>query len=71
MGRVSGVRTTLGDIATGTLISAVAGWTSEICRMAGMEAPIVTHPLQSFVTEALKPFLDVILAAATLHVYVS
>ena len=62
---------TAGDIATGTVISAVAGWTSEVCRMAGVETPIVTHPLQAFVTEALKPFLDVILVSATLHVYIS
>ena len=70
-GRVTGVRTNRGDIATGTVISAVAGWTSEICRMAGVETPIVTHPLQAFVTEPLKPFLDVILVSATLHVYIS
>ena len=43
-GRVTGVRTNRGDIATGTVISAVAGWTSEVCRMAGVETPIVTHP---------------------------
>jgi sarcosine oxidase subunit beta len=70
-GRVTGVRTNRGDIATGTVISAVAGWTSEVCRMAGVETPIVTHPLQAFVTEPLKPFLDVILVSATLHVYIS
>lgn len=70
-GRVTGVRTNRGDIATGTVISAVAGWTSEVCRMAGVETPIVTHPLQAFVTEALKPFLDVILASDTLHVRIS
>ena len=70
-GRVAGVRTNRGDIATGTVISAVAGWTSEICRMVGVETPIVTHPLQAFVTEALKPFLEVILVSATLHVYIS
>jgi sarcosine oxidase subunit beta len=70
-GRVTGVSTNRGDISTGTVISAVAGWTSEICRMAGVEAPIVTHPLQAFVTEPLKPFLDVILVSATLHVYIS
>ena len=70
-GRVTGVRTNHGDIAAGVVISAVAGWTSEVCRMAGVEVPIVTHPLQAFVTEPLKPFLDVILVSATLHVYIS
>jgi sarcosine oxidase subunit beta len=52
-------------------VSAVAGWTSEVCHMAGVRAPITTHPLQAFVTEPLKPFLDVILVSATLHVYIS
>ena len=70
-GKVTGVRTSRGDIATGTVVSAVAGWTSEVARMAGVRVPIVTHPLQAFVTEPLKPFLHVILVSATLHVYVS
>ncbi len=34
-GKVVGVKTDRGDIATGTVVSAVAGWTSEVCRMAG------------------------------------
>jgi sarcosine oxidase subunit beta len=70
-GRVTGVRTSRGDISTRTVVSAVAGWTSEVARMAGVRVPITTHPLQAFVTEPLKPFLHVILVSATLHVYVS
>ncbi|MBI3647266.1 MAG: FAD-dependent oxidoreductase [Actinobacteria bacterium] len=70
-GRVAGVRTSRGDISTRVVVSAVAGWTSEVARMAGVRVPIVTHPLQAFVTEPLKPFLHVILVSATLHVYVS
>ncbi|MFN8233876.1 MAG: FAD-dependent oxidoreductase [Actinomycetota bacterium] len=70
-GRVTGVRTTAGDISTRVVLSAVAGWTSDVSEMAGVRVPIVTHPLQAFVTEPLKPFLDVILVSASLHVYVS
>jgi len=70
-GRATGVRTSAGDVSAGTVVSAVAGWTSEICRMAGVRVPIVTHPLQAFVTEPLKPFLHAILVSATLHVYIS
>jgi sarcosine oxidase subunit beta len=70
-GRVRGVRTTKGDISAPIVVSAVAGWSSEVARMAGVRLPIVTHPLQAFVTEPLKPFLDVILVSATLHVYIS
>jgi sarcosine oxidase, subunit beta len=70
-GRVTGVRTNHGAISTPTVISAVAGWTTEVASMAGVRVPITTHPLQAFVTEPLKPFLDVILVSASLHVYVS
>ncbi|HLA92056.1 MAG TPA: FAD-dependent oxidoreductase [Actinomycetota bacterium] len=70
-GKVTGVRTTAGDVSAPVVVSAVAGWTSQIANMAGIRVPIVTHPLQAFVTEPLKPFLHVILVSATLHVYVS
>jgi sarcosine oxidase subunit beta len=70
-GKAAGVRTTGGEISAPIVVSAVAGWSSEIARMAGVRMPIVTHPLQAFVTEPLKPFLDAILVSASLHVYVS
>jgi sarcosine oxidase subunit beta len=70
-GRITGVRTTRGDIRTGTLVNATAGWASTIAAMVGLRLPIVTHPLQALVTEPLKPFLDPVLVSATLHVYVS
>jgi sarcosine oxidase subunit beta len=70
-GRVTGVRTTKGDVAAPVVVAAVAGWSTEVARMAGVEVPILTHVLQAFVTEPLKPFLHVILVSATLHIYVS
>jgi sarcosine oxidase subunit beta len=33
--------------------------------------PITTHILQAFVTEPLKPFLDVIIVSSQMHVYIS
>jgi sarcosine oxidase, subunit beta len=69
--RVTGVQTSRGAISAPVVVSAVAGWSSELARMAGVRMPIVTHPLQAFVTEPLKPFLNVILVSATLHVYIS
>ncbi len=36
-----------------------------------MRLPITTHILQAFVTEPMKPFLDVIIVSAQMHVYVS
>jgi sarcosine oxidase subunit beta len=70
-GRVTGVRTTRGDIACGTVVSATAGWSTLVADMAEVPLPITTHILQAFVTEPLKPFLDVIIVSSQMHVYVS
>jgi sarcosine oxidase subunit beta len=70
-GRVVGVETTQGSISCGKVVACTAGWSSQVAAMAGVELPLVTHPLQAFVTEPLKPMLHVILVSATLHVYVS
>src|SRR5574341_1177557 len=70
-GRVSAVVTSAGDIRTGTVVNATAGWCSTIARMVEIDLPIVTHPLQALVTEPLKPFLDKVIVSAQLHVYVS
>jgi sarcosine oxidase, subunit beta len=70
-GRVTGVRTTRGDIACDTVVSATAGWSTLVCGLAGVPLPITTHILQAFVTEPMKPFLDVIIVSAQMHVYIS
>src|SRR5262245_31789213 len=70
-GRIAGVVTNRGEIATRTVVNATAGWCSVIGDMAGVELPIVTHPLQALVTERLKPWLNVVIVSATLHVYVN
>jgi sarcosine oxidase subunit beta len=70
-GRVEGVRTSKGTIATRSVVNATAGWCSTIAALAGIDLPIVTHPLQALVTERLKPFLSVVIVSATLHVYVN
>jgi sarcosine oxidase, subunit beta len=70
-GRVTGVRTTRGDVECGTVISAVAGWSTLVGDLAGVPLPITTHILQAFVTEPIKPFLDVIIVSSQMHVYIS
>jgi sarcosine oxidase subunit beta len=69
--RIAGVVTNRGSIATRTVVNATAGWCSTIAHMAGVELPIVTHPLQALVTERLKPWLHHVIVSATLHVYVN
>jgi sarcosine oxidase subunit beta len=71
-GRATGV--TLSDgrkIGAGHVISAAAGWSSTIAEMAGIELPITTHILQAFVTEPLKPLLDIVVVSSQMHVYIS
>jgi sarcosine oxidase, subunit beta len=70
-GRVTGVRTTRGDIATWKILCAVAGSTPRITDMVGLRTPIYIHPLQAMVSEPLKPWLDPIIVSASLHAYVS
>jgi sarcosine oxidase subunit beta len=70
-GRAVGVRTNRGDISCGTVVSATAGWSTLVAGLAGVRLPITTHILQAFVTEPVKPFLDVIIVSAQMHVYVS
>ncbi len=70
-GRIEAVVTNRGRIKTGTVLNATAGYAGIISRMAGLEIPIETHPLQACVTEPLKPFLNSVIVSSTLHVYVS
>jgi sarcosine oxidase subunit beta len=70
-GKVTGVSTSRGSIETGMVLNATAGWCTTVADMAGVRLPITTFPLQACVTEALKPFLDVIIVSGSLHVYVS
>ncbi len=70
-GRVNGVQTNRGRIATNKVVSAVAGYTPRVTRMVGLRTPLVIQPLQACVTEPLKPWLDQIVVSANLHLYVS
>ncbi|HXV40750.1 MAG TPA: sarcosine oxidase subunit beta family protein [Steroidobacteraceae bacterium] len=70
-GRVAGLETTLGDVATPRVCLAVAGHSSELARKAGIALPIVSQALQAMVTEPVKPLLRTVTFSAQLHVYLS
>jgi sarcosine oxidase subunit beta len=70
-GRAVGVDTDRGPVDAGVVISAAAGWSTLVCDLAGVRLPITTHILQAFVTEPVKPFLDVVIVSAQMHVYIS
>ncbi|HSH42345.1 MAG TPA: oleate hydratase [Arenicellales bacterium] len=73
-GRVTGLETTRGTIRGRKVGFAVAGNTSRLWRMAGLNTlPIESHKLQAFVTEPLKPLLDqvVVFGVGGAHFYIS
>jgi sarcosine oxidase subunit beta len=70
-GQVQAVQTTRGRILTDRLGLAVAGSTSRLARMAGLRLPLETLTLQAFVSEPLKPMLDVIVSCPALGLYFS
>jgi sarcosine oxidase, subunit beta len=69
--RITAVETNRGRVEAGQVVSATAGWSSLVAGLAHMRLPITTHILQAFVTEPVKPFLDVVIVSGQLHVYVS
>jgi methylglutamate dehydrogenase subunit A len=69
--RVTAVETTRGRIAADTVCLAVAGHSSRLAAMAGLSLPIESHVLQAFVSEGIKPVLDVVLTYGAGHFYVS
>lgn len=69
--RCIGVETTAGRISAGQVVSAVAGWSSQLAAMAGVRLPIVTHTLQAFVTEPYRPVLRGLVSSMDLTIYVS
>jgi sarcosine oxidase subunit beta len=70
-GRVIGVETTKGYIGAKKVGVAVAGHTSVLTEMAGFRVPLDSCALQAFVSEPIKPVLDVLLMAGLVHVYLS
>jgi sarcosine oxidase subunit beta len=69
--RVIGVETERGFIRADVVCLAVAGYSSHLAAMAGLKLPVESHVLQAFVSEALKPMLDVVLTYGAGHFYVS
>jgi sarcosine oxidase, subunit beta len=70
-GRVTGVETTRGTIRARKVAVVAAGHTSVIMDMAGVHMPIESVCLQALVSEPIKPVLDVVVMANTVHGYIS
>jgi len=70
-GRVTGVRTSRGDIAAGSVALAAAGHSTVLAELARVQLPIQSHPLQALVSELLEPIHPCVVMSNSVHVYVS
>ncbi|MEM1236801.1 MAG: sarcosine oxidase subunit beta family protein [Pseudomonadota bacterium] len=70
-GKVSGVQTTKGDIECSKLGIVVAGHSGVLAEMAGFRLPVESVALQALVSEPIKPCMDVVVMANTVHGYMS
>ncbi|WP_323784700.1 sarcosine oxidase subunit beta family protein [Thalassovita sp.] len=70
-GKVVGVDTTKGVIDCDKLGLVVAGHSGVLADMAGFRLPIESLALQALVSEPIKPCMDVVVMANTVHGYMS
>jgi sarcosine oxidase, subunit beta len=70
-GKVTGVTTNRGDIDCDKLGLVVAGHSGHLASMAGFRLPIESVALQALVSEPIKPCMDVVVMANTVHGYMS
>ena len=70
-GQVKGVETSKGSIDCQKLGIVVAGHTGVLADMAGFRMPVEAVALQALVSEPIKPCMDVVVMANTVHGYMS
>jgi sarcosine oxidase subunit beta len=70
-GMVKGVDTTKGPIDCDKLGLVVAGNSGALATMAGFRLPMESVALQALVSEPIKPCMDVVVMANTVHGYMS
>lgn len=68
-GRVVGVQTARGPIRAEQVALAVAGHSSVLARMAGVELPVTSYALQAMVSEPVKPVLNTVTLSPALGSY--
>lgn len=69
--QVTGVNTTRGAIGCKKLGIVVAGHSGQLAAMAGFRLPVESIALQALVSEPIKPCIDVVVMANTVHGYLS
>src|ERR1700722_4413974 len=70
-GRVAGVETSRGTIRAPRIGVAAAGNTSVVMKLAGVDLPLESYPLQALVSEPIKPIFTCVVMSNTIHAYIS
>ncbi|MGH8140048.1 MAG: sarcosine oxidase subunit beta family protein [Steroidobacteraceae bacterium] len=70
-GAVAAVETTRGAIEARKIGVCAAGHTSVIMKMADIQLPLQSYPLQAMVSEPVKPVFPCVVMSNTIHAYIS
>jgi sarcosine oxidase, subunit beta len=70
-GRVRALRTSAGRVETPAVVNAAGGWSAEFSRRAGLTVPNRPTRHEILATEAMKPFLDPMVARLSDGLYFS
>jgi sarcosine oxidase, subunit beta len=70
-GRMAGVVTTRGLIRAPRIGVSAAGHSSVVLKLAGVDLPLESYPLQALVSEPIKPVFPCVVMSNTIHAYIS
>jgi sarcosine oxidase subunit beta len=70
-GRIQGVRTSRGDVRAAKVAVVVSGHTTTLTETVGLRLPLKTINLSAYVSEPVKPLVDVIVNCPDIGVYLS
>jgi len=70
-GAICALQTPRGEIRTRKVGVSAAGNTSVVLRLAGVDLPLESYPLQALVSEPIKPMFPCVVMSNTVHAYIS
>jgi len=70
-GEVTGLETTRGPIRSRRIGVVAAGNSSVVMRLAGVDLPLESFPLQALVSEPVKPVFPCVVMSNSIHAYIS
>ncbi len=68
---VTGIETSRGFVGARKIGCVTAGNSGILAAMAGLRLPLESRPLQAWVSEPIKPVLDVVIMSNAVHAYLS